>query len=90
MIESIADNEAYLAFNMTPVSHILTILKDSFDPKAPVDPFSLHLTARPKKIMSAFRYDFFLILCLVLLSYCVVDIDFTSECTSEINASIVV
>eukprot|EP01032_Pedospumella_encystans_P012189 gene12189-14120_t len=54
VIESIADNEAYLAFNMTPVSHILTILKDSFDPKAPVDPFSLHLTARPKKIMSAF------------------------------------
>lgn len=55
VIESIADNEAYLAFNSTPVSHIISILKDSFDPKAPVDPFSLHLTAKPRKMFGGFR-----------------------------------
>jgi hypothetical protein len=40
---------------MTPVSHIINILKDSFDPKAPVDPFSLHLAAKPRKMFGAFR-----------------------------------
>jgi len=55
VIESIADNEAYQTFNATPVSHIISILKDSFDPKAPVDPFSLHLTAKPRKIFGGFR-----------------------------------
>lgn len=33
VIDSIGDNEAYLAFNSTPVAHIIDILKDSFDPK---------------------------------------------------------
>jgi hypothetical protein len=63
VIDSIADNEAFLSFNMTPVSRIINILTESFDPKNPVDPFSLKLTGggamhNTKKLFSSFRYFF--------------------------------
>ena len=35
IIDSIADNEAFLDFNMKPVERILSILVDEFDPKHP-------------------------------------------------------
>ena len=37
IIDSIADNEAFLDFNMKPVDRILSILVDEFDPKNPVE-----------------------------------------------------
>lgn len=54
VIDSIADNEAYLAFNKTPVDKILRILKESFDPNQSEGPFSLKLTGQPKKLFSSF------------------------------------
>eukprot|EP01036_Dinobryon_divergens_P029938 gene29938-39111_t len=48
IIDSIADNEAFLDFNMKPVERILSILVDEFDPKNPVEQFSLHLKTKPK------------------------------------------
>jgi hypothetical protein len=57
VIDSIGDNEAYLAFNCTPVAHIIQILLDSFDPARPQEPFSLQLQGRPRKLFSSFRYD---------------------------------
>ena len=55
VIDSIADNEAYLEFNVKPVEKIICILKESFNPAKPVDPFSLHLTTRPlaKKVFNS-------------------------------------
>jgi hypothetical protein len=55
VIDSIADNEAYLAFNYAPVAQIIQILEDSFDPGNPQDPFSLQLQGRPKKLFGSFR-----------------------------------
>lgn len=55
VIDSIADNEAYLAFNCAPVAQIIQILTDSFDPAKPQDPFSLQLHGRPRKLFSSFR-----------------------------------
>jgi hypothetical protein len=55
VIDSIADNEAYLAFNYTPVAQIIQILEDSFDPAEPQDPFSLQLQGKPRKLFSSFR-----------------------------------
>lgn len=46
VMDSIADNEAYCDFNVKPVERMLDILKASFDPNQPVDPFSLHLSSR--------------------------------------------
>ena len=37
LIDSIADNEAFLDFNMKPVERILSILTDEFDPRKPVE-----------------------------------------------------
>ena len=55
IIDSISDNEAYLAFNRTPVSRIIDILRDSFDSRQPVEPFSLQLTAKfTKKLFNSF------------------------------------
>ncbi|RYG59075.1 DUF2009 domain-containing protein, partial [archaeon] len=43
VIDSIGDNEAYLAFNVRPVERMIDILTSSFDPYSPLDPFSLQL-----------------------------------------------
>lgn len=51
VIDSIADHEAYLDFNVKPVDKIIALLKDCFHPKKPEDPFSLHLSRRPQKKM---------------------------------------
>mmetsp|Transcript_948 Transcript_948/g.1256 ORF Transcript_948/g.1256 Transcript_948/m.1256 type:complete len:605 (-) Transcript_948:58-1872(-) len=51
LIDSIADNEAFLDFNMKPVERILSILTDEFDPRKPVENFSLQLTTKPKTKM---------------------------------------
>mmetsp|Transcript_4794 Transcript_4794/g.7830 ORF Transcript_4794/g.7830 Transcript_4794/m.7830 type:complete len:532 (+) Transcript_4794:70-1665(+) len=50
VIDSIADNEAYLTFNRSPVKRIISILKDSFDPKSPPEApqFSLRLQGKPR------------------------------------------
>jgi hypothetical protein len=44
VIDSVADNEAYYEFNAKPVEKLIAILKDSFDPNKPDDPFSLSLS----------------------------------------------
>ncbi len=57
IIESVSDNEAYLAFNVRPVEKIIRILTDSFNPSKAVDPFSLHLSSRggnAKKMFNSF------------------------------------
>lgn len=46
VLDSIADHEAYLDFNAAPVCRMLEILKASFDPARPVDPYSLALSSR--------------------------------------------
>jgi hypothetical protein len=43
IIDSISDNESYYEFNVRPVVKMLTILKESFHPDKPNDPFSLSL-----------------------------------------------
>lgn len=53
VIDSIADNEAYLAFNVRPVERALKLLKESFDPQHIEEPFSLELTSRQRKIFSS-------------------------------------
>lgn len=46
VMDSIADNEAYCDFNVKPVERMLEILKTSFDPSHPVEPFTLNLSSR--------------------------------------------
>lgn len=66
VIDSIADNQAYLAFNMSPVTRIINTLKDSFHPLHPspeAPQFSLQLqgTGRggSKKASSAALFSSF-------------------------------
>jgi hypothetical protein len=49
IVDSIADDEAYITFNVRPVECALELLKTYFDPEKPVLPFSLDLSARGKK-----------------------------------------
>jgi hypothetical protein len=44
VLDSISDNEAYLAMNATPVERMLNLLTEYFDPKRPQSEFSLDLT----------------------------------------------
>jgi hypothetical protein len=54
ILESIADNNAYLVFNVQPVERMIALLKTHFD-RSKEDPnFSLELTTSPKKKSSAF------------------------------------
>lgn len=55
IVDSIADDQAFVAFNVRPVEKTLELLRTYFDPQKPVDPFSLALTARAKnKVFSSF------------------------------------
>lgn len=54
ILESIADNNAYLVFNVQPVDRMIALLKTYFD-RSKEDPrFSLELTTAPKKKSSTF------------------------------------
>ena len=53
VIDSIADNEAFISFNAGPVERMLKILTESFDPSKPDDVFSLELTAKPRKMFGS-------------------------------------
>lgn len=46
IVDSIADDEAYIAFNVRPVERALELLKTYFHPEKPVPPFQLDLTSR--------------------------------------------
>jgi hypothetical protein len=56
VMDSIADNQAYLSFNMSPVERILQMLEDSFHPKKPEAPFNLDICSRysPKRMFNSF------------------------------------
>lgn len=58
VIDSIADNEAFMSFNAGPVERMLKILTESFDPSKPDDDFSLELTAKPRKMFSSISSGF--------------------------------
>lgn len=53
IIDSIADNEAYYAFNVRPVKKMLQLLQENFDKEKSQDPFSLSLSWRPSKIFDS-------------------------------------
>lgn len=61
IIDSISDNESYYEFNVRPVVKMLTILKESFHPDKPNDPFSLSLAGSAssfvKKSFSSFSFS---------------------------------
>lgn len=58
VIDSIADNEAFMSFNAGPVERMLKILTESFDPFKPEDGFSLELTAKPRKMFGGLSSGF--------------------------------
>mmetsp|Transcript_29387 Transcript_29387/g.28111 ORF Transcript_29387/g.28111 Transcript_29387/m.28111 type:complete len:602 (+) Transcript_29387:77-1882(+) len=49
ILDSIADNEAYLSFNVLPVDKAIRILKDTFHPRKPDEHYSLELRMKPRK-----------------------------------------
>ena len=52
VIDSIADNEAYLRFNTYPIERMLQLLHENFNPSDNNTPYSLELSARSKKVNS--------------------------------------
>ena len=48
-LESIADNNSYLSYNVKPVERMINLLKENFDRNKEDNNFSLELTTKPKK-----------------------------------------
>ena len=49
VLESIADNNSYLSYNVKPVEKAIAMLKENFDRNKEDSNFSLELTTKPKK-----------------------------------------
>lgn len=49
VLESIADNNSYLSYNVKPVERMIALLKEHFDRNKEDSNFSLELTTKPKK-----------------------------------------
>ena len=54
VLDSIADNEAYLSFNVLPVERAIKILKETFNPRQPDEHYSLELKMKLRKSFMSF------------------------------------